>query len=251
MTEHPSEEDLSIALFEGPSGEVAAHLRRCPSCAAQLEALRRTLGAVDALPPPALAPAHVESLRQRVHASLAPARDWATGAVTATVALLAFVFLADAPDALRWALALAAALGATMLATQPVRSRSDAWLGVGLALAGSLALAAFDVLGHGLGRGGELGEHYRCEYIVSFVAAAPLMSACFFARRGTDPVLRALRGATGASAGALAGQAALLTTCSSPEGFLHVTVFHVCAVLGATLVGAIVGRALPPLPASG
>lgn len=241
---HLDESQRAEALFGEPSAEAQRHLDGCAECRAELSTLRDTLGELDQLPP-TLTAARREELRTRVIERLAPAPDWTTGAVTAVVALVAFVGLSDSPDLVRWALAISAALGASALVTRAPATVGQAWARVGLALGASLALGAFDLLAHGLGRGPALGEHFQCEYIVSFVAAAPMVSAAFFARRGTDPTWRALHGATGAAAGALAGQAALLTTCSSPEGFLHVAVFHVCAVLGATLVGALVGRALP------
>ncbi len=250
--EHLDEEQLaSLAL--GVSEDRTGHLAGCAQCTAELEAQRAMLGELDALPGLEPAPEVLAAVRTEIVTAMQapePARvPWLTAGVVAVVGVLALMALGDftaleAMDPLtvaRWVLALGVLGGAIAIARTAARSSRHAALGLGGALGAAVGLGVLDLMASNE----VIGEHLGCEQILMLAALAPLATSLFAVRRGAaDPGRAALEAAAGGAAGALAGQAALFTTCSSPEGLLHVLFFHVLTFVGIAMISALLGRAV-------
>jgi len=172
-----------------------------------------------------------------------------TAGVVAVVGVIAVLALGDftvlsSMDGLsvaRWAVALAVLGGAVAIARLAPRSSQNAALGLGGALGAAVGLGVLDVVTtHQV-----MGEHLGCEKIMMLAALAPATAALLVLRRGTgskDARGAMLEAAAGGAAGALAGQAALFTTCSSPEALVHVVVFHLITFVGIVTASALLGR---------
>jgi hypothetical protein len=262
QTEHLDGDTLAALAMGEPDAAARAHVEGCEACRRELAANERVLRELDALPLPRPAEGALERVRLAVIDEMsagsrrAPRReagaiDAVTAGVVAVVGAIALWALADfsalatvdGADVARWALALAALGGAVAIGLFAPRSMAAAGRGLAAALGGAAALAVIDLMVVPPG----VGEHLGCEYVLMLVASAPLLTAVLSARRrvadGASAVEATLQAAAGAGAGALAGQAALFTTCSSPEGLLHVAVFHVLTFVGIVAVGALLGRA--------
>jgi hypothetical protein len=138
--------------------------------------------------------------------------------------------------------ASSAALGAEAAVT----AAALAWLGVGsrtavaafAACAVSLVVAALDSASPGLFAA--VGVH--CLALELFAAAWPL--AALAAARGISSSTSGWTTAALASAGALAGQAALHLTCPERSAAPHLLAFHLGGVVLAAVAGWAVPRAL-------
>lgn len=254
----------ALALGVTPDGEAAearAHLDGCDACRRELAASEQVLRQLDTLPAAQPTSASLErirlAVREQIALDAAPAKprragsvDRATAAVIAVVGVIALWALADfealamvdGADVARWTMALMALGGAVAIAAVAPRSLTSAARGLAAVLASAAALAVIDLWVINP----EVGEHLGCEYVLMLVASAPLVTAVLSARRrvadGASAAEATLQSAAGAGAGALAGMAALFTTCSSPEGLLHVAAFHVLTFAGIVAVGAALGR---------
>jgi hypothetical protein len=261
---HLDEEQLA-ALAMGASEDRTGHLTGCDQCGKALASHRALLRELDALP--AIQPSgelvsrvrreivsamHAEREAGKRARSNAPSgvRGWFTASVVAVVGLIAVLALGDftvlsTMDSLsiaRWALALAVLGGAVTIARLAPRSSQHAAMGLGGALGAAVGLGVLDVLT----THPTMGEHLGCEMIMMLAALAPATAALLVLRRGSGASMDArgamLEAAAGGAAGALAGQAALFTTCSSPEALVHVLVFHLLTFLGIVTASALLGR---------
>ena len=165
-------------------------------------------------------------------------------AVAAGIAISSCVALALSGSPIstaRGALALATIAVAALLPSLAMRSdpRGGHRGGVGatlLALGLSLAVGLVDyhevalVSGHAMG----------CLQAELAIGALPLVAMLALAR--SRPHVGAAQTAAVGAAGALAGQAVLLTSCAADESVLHVLFFHVAGVVLAGLYGAGLGR---------
>jgi hypothetical protein len=218
-----------------------AHAAECERCSAEVRGARSLLGAIDALdyPPPsaaALRRAANPILEDLAREALARRRRGAL--IAATTSLVAFALLVGlsqqrAPLGPRWEGALSLAVVASLCTAAAVRFRLRAlWAILPISAGAAFALAAT----HGWG----LDAGLRCALGEVIGASLPLVALSYLILR--RPFALGPSGmAAVAAGGALAGQAALVLTCSS-HGVEHLLVFHAGTVALAALLGYLWGQ---------
>lgn len=236
---------VALARGERELKKAWEHARSCAECTRALQGAERMLALVDAelAPSPPSAEA-LQRAKQAVELELdrrqaRPLRAAQVAAALATISAGAILACSSARrhlDASSVALGIGAAMTAAALA----------WLGVGCRAAGAalaacaVSLAVAALASGSLGLFAAVGVH--CLAIELFSAAWPL--AALAAARGFSSSASGWTTAALASAGALAGQAALHLTCPERSATPHLLVFHVGGVLLAALAGWALPRAL-------
>lgn len=262
--QHHLDDEQLAALALGASDDHTGHLAGCERCTEALASHRSVLSELDALPPIQPPSELVSRVRLEIVSAMQAERDaqvraestapsgvggWLTAGVVAVVGVIAVLVLGDfsglaSMDGLsiaRWALALAVLGGAVAIARLAPRSSQNAAMGLGGALGAAVGLGILDVVTTHQ----TMGEHLGCEKIMMLAALAPATAALLVLRRSDSNKSAQgamLEAAAGGAAGALAGQAALFTTCSSPEALVHVMVFHLLTFLGIVTASALLGR---------
>lgn len=252
MSDHPEKGALVVAAaLEAHDPEriaVERHVASCPDCAREWEKAARLSALFEKLAPPP--PADERSLgrtRARIHAALAseprvapPPRSQLPGFAIAAGLLIsscvALYLFGPSISGTRTVLALATIGVAAILSSLALRSDRHA-IGATLgALVLSLGVGLVDYRELAL----DMGHAIGCLQMELAIGALPLLLMLGVSRSRSD-VGAAQTAAVGA-AGALAGQAVLLTSCAADESVLHVLLFHVAGVVLAGLYGAGLGR---------
>lgn len=234
--------------------QAEAHLAGCSDCRARADASMATLALLDSLPPPpAPDAARLASIRARLDESFlsdpiavpSPAAHDGrmAAALTVAVGVASLVIVHGLITPPRLVAALATLGVATWVAARGGRSIASSAQALTIAFAVSVLLGVVE-WSHVLGADGLLGQPEGCERVIGFAAILPGVAALMAARR--RPRSRrdaALYVGSAAAAGALAGQAAILTACGSEVGFLHIAGYHVLVTLAVGVMGLLAGSA--------
>jgi hypothetical protein len=209
--------------------EALRHAAGCEGCQRALAEGAQTVTLLDELPvDPAPRAEVLRAVERQVLAQLAAQRRarvlWPAAALVAGWALAALV-LHDGGAGLATLPLLAAAAAVLVAIHAPV-----------VGVAGGILFAALLESAHGFEGALGAATGVRCAVSVLSVATFPVGAALLVAHLG-GARYTALELATLATAGALAGQAALLTHCDV-DGAAHGLLFHVLAVAVAALAGA-------------
>ncbi len=209
--------------------ELDQHARSCVACARALregQQLAQLLGTASLPAPSAEALHHAAApvlLRLRLSQALVPA-----------AAAVAFGLLVLAARTREPGLPLALLLAVLAVSAGALLRLPRLALGGALLVSAGFAIA----LGHGMEPLSFTGS--QCLLLEQVAALLPF-GALVFLRRGG-----ALEFAAAASAGALAGQAALHLTCPDHLNATHLLAFHFAGVVVAAAWGAMGGRLLAP-----
>jgi hypothetical protein len=253
VSDHLDPELLAgIALLDPSDPEriaAEAHCGSCSTCRASMEAARATLGDLDALAPAPVPLTRLEAWRDRLlheQRRIARTRMLAALALVPLSALGFVALLAPRGDLaalgapLAWGVIVAVS-GSAALALH----RGGPRLGGSVltaAIAISVALAALDATGGGIGPGP------KCLALELAAALLPAVFAIALCRRGT--LARSPPGiATAAAAGAIGAQLALAVLCPDHDAD-HLLAFHVGGVVLAALLAGIAGRLAAPRSAT-
>lgn len=215
------------------------HARDCVACAAALAEGERLLRMIDAVP---MDPPSADVMR-RVSAAVRTAGEpvrsrgrpaWVSLAALAAWAALVVTAGERAHDGYSWLASIGAAVLAAVVASASLGRR--AWPAAATAALASLGLVA--IAGAGEGLFASIGV--KCIALELLAAAAPLGTTACLARRGPGVPQAFVAAAT---AGALAGHAALHLTCPVRAATPHLLAFHFAGILLAAAVGLLVTRA--------
>lgn len=232
-SDHLSPEVLAdLALFGGNHAryaEAKAHVESCAECERELRVALWLTAHTEEGPVPARAPAAQPA-----------SMDVRSALLGAAAAVVAIAVAAHDASLVRHVAALGAiGLGALLVATAS-RSRFAGALSLGVIVAASVGVSLFDLATSSLA----IGQPVGCEQLILMAAVLPWGAALWVSRRSAPSSADASgqRYAVAAAGGALMAQAAMLTWCSTDEGWPHVMGFHVLAVVAAGLVGGPLGR---------
>ncbi len=235
---------VALARGERELTEAWEHARTCARCATALHEGERMLALVDAelAPPPPSAEALLRAKRAvLLELDRQPARPLRAARVAAAVATIGAGAALAGPWARHHYLDSSSA---TLAAGAAMTAAAFAWLGVGRRTAGAaFAACAVSVVvaalaSTSLGLFAAVGVH--CLALELFTAALAALAAV----GGLSSSTSSWTTAALASAGALAGQAALHLTCPERSAAPHLLAFHLGGVLLAAAAGWAVPRAL-------
>lgn len=223
-------------LAEGDPERVLAeeHLRGCAECRRAVNESERLLALIDAQPPPILPSedALASTLAKlRAHMLRQQGADLATAATTFAVGLGLLVWCMDSGSPIRLMTSFATLALAAILAGWSGRSPTESVRALAIAVGIASVVTVIDLST----LDPHLGQAFRCERLMFAAAFLPFLSSLRFHARCLEHT------AASAASGALVGQAALLLTCGSEEGWIHVVAFHLLALMIAAGVGALLG----------
>lgn len=225
----------ALSADDSQRREADAHLASCEPCRVRLDESRRVLAALDVVPIDAADAVRIAQIHGRVVAEMRRGRTPALALAAAIATCVGAVVLTSiarhrSDSATHWAeavvfLAIAiAVVAATSWKRDVARLLAVVVAAVGLAVVAGGAPGLSPMVG------------IKCVLLEQVAAMFPLGVAAFVLRRGGAPSSPLVL-AVSASAGALAGMAALHLTCPAHAESPHLFAFHVGGVVLAAMLG--------------